>query len=362
MACVTQSTAPIPSRRAYYNTGGALIIRERATSATLRRLTRSERNPPPRSGPVVPVERVREEPPAEGAWRGDPLAGSRHSRLIDELQLPAENRDPENAAAICAEASRLALGDLSPALILLPLSERRRVQALSAYTLTLYDFVRQTGLEGERLTQVNRWEFELDSALEGRPTGQPVFVAIAAQHRTRPWSSDGFDRLHLCARRRIMVPRPATPEAVQAESSELASALITALLGPQPPDVTVELVAAWLRLEGLRNLGDGLRRHRPTLAVSELPDTWETAPAAPGPPVSEPVAREAERLREILESASGSPATLPPPYRRCTRFLRSAGLRILSEIEKEGMGILETPPRLGLAERVGLLMAARILG
>ncbi len=159
---------------------------------------RPEGGGPRRGG--IPVERVRDEHPEGDSWRADALAASRHSRLLDELRRPLEDHRPERAAEVCGDVARAILRDFAPALILLPAAERRRAQALAAYALTLFDFAAQTGLEGERLSQINRWEFELEAALSGRPAGQPVWVLLAAEERRRPWPREALDALGDAAR------------------------------------------------------------------------------------------------------------------------------------------------------------------
>jgi hypothetical protein len=168
---------------------------------------------------------IRDQHPEGAAWRADALAGSRHRRLADEIPPPLEDFDPEHAAALCAEVCREWLGDYAPGLALLPPGERRRVQALAAYARTLYDFARQRGLQGERLAQINRWEFALETALAEKPVGQPVFVAMAGCERERPWPRQALDEIAAAARRRAMLDeRPRR----QADDQQVARAVLGA--------------------------------------------------------------------------------------------------------------------------------------
>src|SRR5690242_126899 len=107
----------------------------------------------------------RDSHPEAADWRADALARSQHSRLSAELRAPAEDHDGERAAALCAELARGLLADFAPALVFLAPEERRRAQALLAYGRTLFDFARQRGVEGERLAEINRFEFTLETAL-----------------------------------------------------------------------------------------------------------------------------------------------------------------------------------------------------
>ena len=135
-----------------------------------------------------------ERPPRGGSGGGpDPLR-SAHSTFRD-LEPPRHDFDPEHARAVCAQIARDALRDFAPALVLLPPATRLRAQALIAYARTLLDFARDRSLEGERLAQINRLEFELEAALDGEPPGQPVFVQLAALERAAPWPRQAFDEL-----------------------------------------------------------------------------------------------------------------------------------------------------------------------
>lgn len=105
--------------------------------------------------------------------------------------------------------------------MLLPPAERRRVQALCAWTLTLFDFAHQPGLEGDRLALINSWEFSLEEALTETPPAQPVFVMMAGEEKARAWNRDGLDHIVDVARSEA-VGRPPQPRA-------LASAILETL-------------------------------------------------------------------------------------------------------------------------------------
>lgn len=164
----------------------------------------------------------RERHPEDPAWRADALAASRHTRLADEIHRPLDDFDPDRASRLCAEICRELLRDYAPGLIFLDPPSRRRAQALAAYARTLFDFAAQRGLPGERLAQINRWEFALEAALGGEPAGQPIFVALARCERERPWTRDAFDRLGATARRRATAERPWSA----AEDRELARTVL----------------------------------------------------------------------------------------------------------------------------------------
>jgi phytoene/squalene synthetase len=250
--------------------------------------------------------------------------------------------------------------DLAPALILLPLAERYRLQALIAYCLTLFDFVRQTGLEGERFAEINRWEFHLEAALDGTPPGQPVFVLLADIETREPWTREGFDRLHATARRRCAVARPTDQAALEKEAVDLAAAVTTAFLGGGSSEL-VELVAAVLRAGSLVNLGEDLRRHRARLPVSELPDVWESELVAPPQHLDSLVQSECSRLAPALTSDAGV-TTAPSNLRRAIEYVRLASLNLVQQVDRLGAAVITAPPQLNLTARLLLLARARWLG
>ena len=299
--------------------------------------------------------------PQGSDWRADALAGSRHSRLADHLVQPIESHDVEQAAVICAQVGRTVLGDLAPALILLHPEWRQRVQALTAYGLTLFDFAKQTGLEGESLSQINRWEFELEAALSGKPSGQPVFVLLATEH-SDPTLAGGSAR----SPRQRRPPSDHQPTAVDGRPPstgklcELGGAIVASLVedgrysgarlicrrappNPRPPGPNAH----------------SLRRHQATLPVDELADSWDPGSKADGRQLDLVIGGECERIRALLADASKAVSEAPPPMRSAAAYLLLAGRRLLAEIEERGAGIVDRPPQLGFLSRVGLLLRAR---
>ena len=316
--------------------------------------------PPPAPPSTTPSD-LREQPPAGGSWRADALARSGHSRLGEEIRPPQEDLDEDRSHEVCATICRNLLGDFTPALLLLSAAERRRAQAFLAYTFTLFDFARQRGVEGERLAQINRWEFTLEAALSGQPVGQPVFVGMAREQKRRPWPPEALDAVATCARRRATRRRPATPEEADAEAERLARAVGHGLIGAPPPGEVSAFAGALVRLRTLQVLGSEMRGRRCPIAVSELPDGDDE----PGPEPARLLAaaqRECRRLRPRLLRASRGLVDLPPGYRRGAIFCLLAGLHLLTAIEdlEDGdISLLQTPPQLGLFSRLGFLARAR---
>src|SRR6185295_8091703 len=210
------------------------------------------------------------ERPGDAGGRADALARSTHSRLEAEISQPAEDFDEEKAVAVCAEIARNLLGDFAPALLLLPGADRRRVQGLLAYASTLFDFARQRGVEGERLAQINRWEWTLEAALAGQRVGQPVFLRMARENERRPWPVDALDELAACARRRATRAQPATVAEAEIDALSLGRAVAAALLEKRLTAEIDGLATALVRLWSLQYLGEEAGRGRCALPASEV--------------------------------------------------------------------------------------------
>jgi len=314
---------------------------------------------PPRR--PAPVERLSDSPPSAGEWRADAAAQSRHSRLDDSLVEPLDNRDLDHAATVCAEIARRALGDFAPALMLLSTAERQRLQALAAFALTLFDFARQSSLEGERLAQMNRWSFDLESTLDGQPPGQPVFVLLAAAGEQRPWPPDALEAIVTCARRRALQQRARSTDDLEKESLRLARALCQALL-PKASDKASKLGAALLRVGRLLALGEDQRRHQAGLASDELPELWAGDRATSSEQLATAIRHESSRLSAALVTAKADTTHLPTTsWRRATSYAILTARKLLSRTETTGAEIIHSPPQLGAVERVLLLLRSRWL-
>ena len=282
------------------------------------------------------AEEIRDRHPADPVWRADALASSRHRRLSDEIPQPKDDFDTARAEALCAEICREVLRDYAPGLALLPPEDRRRVQALTAYTWTLFDFARQRGLEGERLAQINRWEFTLESALSGQPVGQPVFVAMARCEGDRPWPREALDELAIAARR--SVTRDAEHPWNGDDDRRLARALLAAWGGDAGFDAMAEQTVATAL--SMRRLSEAGRSKRPPSA--------ELAPrgAADAAPPRKGRRAETSRVEEGAQPDAGARTT--------GRYLRFVGLTNAA-LERRG-----SP--LGLPSRLSALVRSRFYG
>jgi phytoene/squalene synthetase len=290
----------------------------------------------------------------------DPFARRSQSRLAGEISPPLDGPDEEKAEELCAGIARALLGDFAPALLLLPGTERRRAQALLAYTYGLFDFARQGGLEGEKLAQINRWEFTLEAAFAGERTGQPVFLRMARENERRRWPADPLDDLAAAARRRALRRRPATVADAEVEALSLGRAVAAALLEKSLNAEVDGLASALVRLGALQRLGEETAGRRCPLPASEV-EEGEDGHLDPAHLLAA-TRRECPRIRSRLLRAPRGLVGLPHGYRRAAVFSLLAALRLLTEIEDPETDLLKAPPRLALGSRLGLLMRARWVG
>jgi phytoene/squalene synthetase len=323
--------------------------------------------------PGAPATAVGSGTPAAAARAGAPPAAAARAGAP-----PAEA-----AEATIAGIARRLLGDFAPALLLLPATERARARALLAYARMLFDCARQHGPEGERLAQIDRWQAGLDRALAGEPGHPPICLRMARESARRRWPVDALDELSACARRSALRPRPATAADAELDARNLGRAIGGALLEARLTAEVNGFAGALVRLHALQHLGEAMARGRcplpddagpvgPPLGKtdstlrpvgSSLGETASTPrPPPSGAAVAVAVERECARLRPRLLRAPRGLVELPEVYRRAGVFALLAALRLLSEIEGAGEGLLTAAPHLGTATRVGLLVRARWFG
>jgi len=308
--------------------------------------------PPDTPAPAAGPREERDAAPGDGSGRrnerGDALAPSAHGRFAELVAPPRDDFDPQRAVELCAGICRAVLGDFAPALLLLPEIERRRAQAVAAFALTLFDFARQRGADGERLAQINRWEFTLEAALAGERIGQPIFLRLGEEQRRRPFSSDGLDALFASARGRATIARPADPDEAARRRTLLARGLALTLTGDPASDATVEFASGLLGLQALLSLGGELAGGRCPLPESDLP---EVPPVPPPELVAAAVAAECRRLQPLLLRGGRAAREVPLTFRRPATFLVLASTRLLARVEESGAALLARAPRIGPLER-----------
>jgi phytoene/squalene synthetase len=304
--------------------------------------------PPPARRDGAVDEHDAGERPARAAVSGaDPLR-SAHSTFRD-LEPPHDDFDPARARGLCAQVARDALRDFAPALMLLPAATRARAQAFIAYARTMLDFARDRSLEGERLAQINRLEFELEAALGGAPTGQPVFVQLAALERQQPWQREAFDEIASIARSRVSVGLPANARTADAQRHRLARAALRAMLGA-PPSVELEAMgAAILRAASLLGWRESLWLDRPDLGLRAGDDST--------PRFHDVVAAEARAAARDLSDTTGA-SEPSADLRAAARYAMLAAVALTREATAGA--VAAKPPRLSAGKRIALLVRARL--
>lgn len=308
-----------------------------------------------RNEPAPIPDAVRDERPADPAWRADALRPSPHRRLADEIAEPraATRREAEE---VCRRITRTVLRDFAPALVLLRPSDRERLRALTAWTVTLFDLANQQGLAGERLAAVNRWEFELEQALEGRPTPQPVFLELAREARRVPWDTADFERLTALARECAVGEQPATADAAAAASRRLAVALVQCFVATPGPAL-LQLAEGLIRVRQLQDLHLALHHGSPVPATAG--ESWRAQRQPPREELETAVLRECERTRSLLMGGARGVGEMPEELRAAALWLVYAGLALVTDVEDDPHAAAERAPRLAAMRRIGLLLRAR---
>lgn len=268
-------------------------------------------------------------------------------------RAPAEE---ERLAAHCAAVAREMLGDFSPALLLLPGTERRRVRTLLAWAASLLADAMRTDPVEERVGLIDSWEADLTRALGGDAEAPPLCVRMARESARRRWPAGALEELIACARRRARCARPADAAAAEQEAQGLARAVGGALLEGRLNAEVCGFAGALVRLRAMQDLGGALARGRCPLPMDEVEAA--DGSGAPGE-LEDAVRRECARLRPWLLRAPRGLVELPAPYRRAGVFALLAALRLVSEIEEAGRRLAQAAPRLSTATRLTLLARAR---
>jgi phytoene/squalene synthetase len=105
-------------------------------------------------------------------------------------------------------------------------------------------------------------------------------------------------------------------------------------------------------------LGDDLRRHRPQLPMTELPESVASTDWNQSGALKAAIERECQRVREQIGTLRGLRA-LPASLQPAARYCWLATHRILARIEDLGPHLVETVPRLGFLTRLSLLLRSR---
>jgi phytoene/squalene synthetase len=255
--------------------------------------------------------------------------------------------DPATESALArfvAAAPERLLGDLAPAVRLLPPLERERAAILAAWTDALLATAAEADAPERRLARLHRSALLLARALGGEPSGSPFVRAFVAESQRRSFTRLALDALIAAARARIATPRPAAREDWERRARGVAAPFVHALSGAVPTPATVDAAAALYRLLALRALPADLAVGRTQLPVADLPEPLQYRSAAE---IAAAVAAECESVRPLLLRGARALAEAPLTFRRPLAFLLEAALHLLGEIDVHPEALLARPPRLG---------------
>ncbi|MEE2775189.1 MAG: squalene/phytoene synthase family protein [Acidobacteriota bacterium] len=273
-----------------------------------------------------------------------------HSSFYD-LTPPKADFDAGRARVVCAEIARQLLGEFAPALAVLSATHRIRAQALVAYARTMLDFTSDATLEGERLAQINRWQFALEQAFDGEPAGQPVFIVLADCERESPWPREPLDELAAFARTRIARGRPLTGAELSVEAVRLATTVLAALTTSPLPSGMEALAEAAVRLHSLLGWRESLFHTRPDLGLDASDQKLGSVIAA------ESISIRALLSHAVQRAEPGSRAGLPAPAARVAHFVATASTALLDRIDDDPDAA--HAPRLNALTRLRLVLGAR---
>jgi len=267
--------------------------------------------------------------------------GSALGQLFAEAPGPAA--EVALARAVAAAPAR-ALGDLAPAVGLLPRHERERAAVLTAWTGALLATAAEADAAEHRLARLHRSALLLARALGGEPAGAPFVRAFAAEHARRSFTRPALDALLAAARDAIAAPRPATRADRERRARDLAAPFVHALAGVEPSPATVDAATALLRLLTLRALPAELACGRTGLPAEDLPEPLQYRSREE---IAAAVAAECEGVRPQLLRGARALAEAPLTFRRPLGYLLEGGLCLLGKIEVHPECLLTRPPRLG---------------
>ncbi len=290
--------------------------------------------------------------PTESVRRAESSLSSRHSRLADHLLVPEEDFDADRAAELCAEVCRLALEELVPGLILIEPANRVRIQAQGAYLLALFDFAGQPGMEGERLAQINRWEYNLELALEEDPVGQPIFVHLANCYAQNPWPDAQFSRFGVLARHRAASEQGLRGTALDRWFERIGGAIREQFLGRDTPVDLDSVISAIARTQRLKSRVLLQLRSRQTTKSQNLRSEFESGVAV--------TSDEIDSLLGELNAGSQLIKLIPKQHRKPTRYAVKASIALLSQCKKALLQPTGKTLQLGIFSRLYLLLGSSL--
>jgi hypothetical protein len=249
---------------------------------------------------------------------------------------------------LAAERLRGRLGELQPALLLMPPRERERVELLATWSAALAASAHDAGPAAERLSRLLRAAFHLARALAGEPADSALLRLFAAENARRAFGRAPLDALLAAAREAVTVPRPADAGARAKRVRDGAAAFTAALFGAEPSAATIDIAVGLRRLLDLRALPQDLAGGRCPLPLDALPEPLQYRRAEE---IAAAVAAECESLRPLLLRGARAVAEVPLSFRRPLAYLLPISLELLGAIEERPGELARRAPRLSAWSR-----------
>lgn len=240
-----------------------------------------------------------------------------------------------------------------------PVASRVLPRAVRTHLLAIYGFARLVDdigdeAEGDRLSQLNWAEEELDRATLGEAT-HPVFVALTPTIARFGLSLDPFRDLIEANRQDQVVTRYGTFEELRAYcmlSAAPVGRLVLAVFERDTPD-RIEMsdrVCIGLQLvEHLQDVAEDAEQGRIYLPLRDL-ELYGCPPEKLLDPSSRPalrdtVAHEVRRARELLAPGAALASTLPGRARLAVAAFSAGGSAALDAIERAHFDVVATKCR-----------------
>lgn len=251
---------------------------------------------------------------------------------------------------VLVEIARRRLGELAPALELLPRRERERVGVVAAWLDAIFATGCEHDLPAERRERLDRSAFLVARALAGETVDSPFAQRFAAESARRAFGRRALDGLLAEARQRI--DAPGADIAVSASALRLGAAAAEALVGDEPSAATVDAAGALLRLSRLA-------RVPAAVAVGAFPLIFGSDAAASVELRTAAVAEECDAIHQLLLRGARSIGDVPLTFRAAIAGAMALALRLLGRIESQPAALLARPIRLGRLERIWTLWRVR---
>jgi hypothetical protein len=249
-----------------------------------------------------------------------------------------------------------ALGDLTPALALLPARERRRAETLAEWCRGLFLTADEGDRVERRVERLNRSAYLVARALAGEAVASPFAGRLADESARRLLPRRALDALLAAARRAVRQPVASTPADWEVRTREVAEALAEAMLGAPPTPSTCDAAAGLLRLARLLAVPAALRTRSFHLPI-EVPPDGAGAPLEAS--MATAVADECEAIHQLLLRGARGVGEVPLTFRAALAALLALALRLLGRVEEHPERLLRLPVRLGRLESLWVLWRIR---